>query len=150
MAKTKKENTLRMQRCIAEKIILAQVASDGGKGIALIDKIFGEYSKKVWWKGYGAKNSLICEAIRDIHKSQKLRQPQMFHYSVAEADEFGDAVIIYFTFKLDGVRRQVSFHSFDPYLFPAPDNRHKVRWDRKSSREAVIDLAKHFWVLDLE
>lgn len=142
----KKKNVVRMQRCIANNIVLAQVASDGGKNVETIADIFGEYSRDVWEEGYSVKQFYIKAAIKDIQKSQKMGHPQMFHYSVRDG---GRSKIVYFTFYLCGVRRQVSFHTFGLDV-PLSGNRQKVRWDKESSREAVIDLAAQFWEISPE
>ena len=145
MATKKEKNIVRMQRCIANNIILAQVASDGGKGVENIADIFND-SRDVWEEGYAVKQFYIKAAIMDIQKSQRMGHPQMFHYSVRDG---GRSKIVYFTFYLNGVRRQVSFHTFGLDV-PLSGNRQKVRWDKKVSREAVIDLAAQFWKIPPE
>lgn len=127
------------------RIILAQVASDGGKGIGdLLDVLPEEFkpaAKKIWLKGYRIKDSLLEEACQIIarHKACNLR------FFVTEDKEGVARYIVYFDIKVDGKRLQASFHSFS-YRW-AKWVRGSVasrgNWDHKDSRETCKVLLKY-------
>ena len=91
---------------IALCIIRAQKSSDAGKGI---DRI--SLSKKLsrpCMMGYGFKEADIVEAIRLIRRNKT-----QFNYWVEFApDQNGvNSIVVYFDFKIDDKRYQVSFHN---------------------------------------
>lgn len=106
----------RVERRIAEAIILAQAASDGGKylqsKICHVPGTFAEEAKKAWTSRYPEKDRQIRRAIALIQKSGT---PD-FRFSIVIDKEKKARFIVYFNFTIDGRRGQVSFHSFDKSL----------------------------------
>lgn len=93
-------------RKIAKAIILAQIASDGGKGNPSLRHLF----KEGWVvnnAGYSLKDAYILNAIYGINKSRN----SMFRYYVAKGD-IGGSCIAYFNFLVKGEKMQISFHTF--------------------------------------
>ena len=138
---------------IARFILLAQVASDGGKGITCIKDIMGNKSCSIWKQGYSAKDWAILEALGMIARSKKSR----FRYFVKSFDKYSG--IVYFQYKdSDGFRRQVSFHTFCKEVIryatlrrvkgelqqQGKSCRFITNWDRKSSRDTAVHLAEEF------
>lgn len=123
-----------MNKKIAKAIILAQVASDGGKKI---DDI-AEISLITWSAGYSAKDRLIKSAIKDILRS---RGHSIFSFYVTNDDSIG-SYLVYFNYRLNGERRQISFHTFGDYFwrFVTNNNTHHTRWDEGSSRANALEL----------
>lgn len=108
---------------IAREIILAQVASDGGKGIPDLKRIF-KAAYPVWQAGYVAKDEHIARAIALIKESKD----SDFRFSVTKSEDFGGSRIIYFEWK-GGL--QVSFHSFVGHLSRWHTLKHRpMIWDR--------------------
>jgi hypothetical protein len=125
---------------IFKRICLAQIASDGGKGIPDL----AMYAPKIWAKGYKAKDREILRAIDLIQSGHGYN----VKYSVA-LDRFtrwgGSCYIVYFTWKdTSGSKKQVSFHSFEEKLYEHCNRSgvHTTRWDHKSSRQNVLDLLR--------
>jgi len=97
--------TKNVEAMIALCIIRAQKSSDYGKGINRIS-----LSKKLsrpCRMGYGFKEDDILEAIRLIRRNKT-----QFNYWVEFApDQNGvNSILVYFDFKIDDKRYQVSFH----------------------------------------
>ena len=93
---------------IARLVILAQDASDAGKGIDALDlHISKRYTQR---KGYAAKNVYILAAIKSIANSKPCGWN--FYVEPFRPDQNGcESVISYFQYKMDGVRYEVSFHT---------------------------------------
>lgn len=143
-----------MDSSIARAIVLAQVASDGGKDIHDIQDILGNKSWNIWKQGYSAKDWLILKAIGMITRSKESR----FRFFVKSFDKFSG--IVYFQYKdSEGTRRQVSFHTFCKEAIryatlrrggtgklqqQGKNCRFITNWDRKSSRNTVVRLAEEF------
>lgn len=139
-----------MNKYVAKQIVLAQIASDGGKGdpLTLIRvKKHVEIAKAFYKKGYSAKDKCIFRAIAAIQKDNK----SGFTYHVTTKtgiDRRGYeffSYLIYFNFKLkDGNNYQISFHSFNSKfqsLIKQPE-RCRTKWKKRtSSKEATIKLA---------
>lgn len=124
---------------IAREIILAQVASDGGKGIEEIKKILPG-SFPAFRDGYSAKDTHILKAISLIAKAHD----SAFRFHVQYHD--GDwSPIVYFSYPACGNRIQVSFHvpyCKEIYRWIKKGNKGFFsRWDHLNSREACIKLA---------
>ena len=105
-------------RKIAKAIILAQIASDGGKGNPSLRHLF----KEGWVvnnAGYSLKDAYILKAIYGINKSRN----SMFRYYVAKGD-IGGSWLVYFNFLVKGEKMQVSFHAFSKEI---------ARWVSKKS-----------------
>lgn len=91
---------------IALCIIRAQKSSDTGKGIDRIS--LSKKNSRPCRMGYGFKEADILEAIRLIRRNKT-----RFNYWVEFApDQNGvNSIVVYFDFKLDDKRYQVSFHN---------------------------------------
>jgi len=114
----------------------AQIASDGGKGI----DILRFYAPTVWQKGYKAKDREILRAISLINKGNGYS----VKYSVSR-DYYSTRLdrrcyIVYFTYKVNGERKQISFHTFMDLSDYTASSTHIVRWDKGNSRQNVIEL----------
>ena len=114
---------------IASLIYRAQKSSDAGKGIYPESEIHMDRSAIHY--GYAVKVDCIRDAIRLITCSRS----QFNYYVQADVpDQNGYAsVITYFEFKLNGIRKQVSFHtpwSLATQLKPYFNTGRKTRWNR--------------------
>lgn len=126
-------------RRIAEAIVLAQVASDGGK---LIDDIYtiSKRSRKTWLSGYDSKDAEIMRAIKMILSSKE----SSFRFYVHEEDPH-HMVIVYFDWRKNGIKKQISFHSFNhDFAKFSKKAKYATRWDEKVSRSTAIALAKFY------
>ena len=130
-------------RQIGKSIVLAQVASDGGKDIHDIKNIFRD-SYPVWQLGYNAKDAYIWRAIKFINESKNSK----FRYYISRGDISG-SYLIYFNINLTDMgigKLQVSFHSFDEkfksWISRSRHPAYVTHWDEKSSRDAAITLAE--------
>ena len=96
-----------VEAIIALRIIEAQIASDSGKGLKRLN-VAKQYSRSYKHLGYALKGNPIVEALKLI-RANKTR----FNYWCCEApDQNGnDSIIVYFDFKLNDTRYQVSFHN---------------------------------------
>lgn len=125
----------RIDKIIAKYIILAQTCSDGGRGISTLKNLFPT-SRLAYYKGYDAKDIYIKKAIQMIQKSKN----SIFRFYVKE-DGIIANYIVYFNFKLDGERFQVSFHSFKDWSkYERKD--YQTHWDKKDSRVSCLRLYK--------
>jgi len=133
-----------MNKQAALNIILAQVASDGGKGIVeLLNNLPSNlYSKaeKVWSAGYAAKDELLERACLIVarHHDAGIR------FFVTEDKQGIAAYIIYFDIKEGGKRWQASFHSFNKKRWSKwvkPSVASRGNWDHKNSRETCLHMA---------
>lgn len=134
---------------IARYIILAQTASDAGKGIEFryIERNCTRGAQKF---GYDAKLWYILKAISLIRTCDQ----SMFRYYVTgnTPDQNGyDSVLVYFDVKLKGERRQISFHTPWSEAEGSPlkllmGSGRKTRWDGKvgGSSDTCYDLAEYF------
>lgn len=124
-----------LDKVVAEYLIKAQLCSDGGKHF-LND--WHPWTKKANEVGYGNKDYFISKAIRRISSKAYTG----FSYYIAEQS---NCYIIYFNFKYNGERKQISFHSFGNWKKISDSNsnkRHATRWDKDlgGSREACFEL----------
>lgn len=136
-------------RYAARHIILAQSASDGGKyswdlnpQIRVLIPSERSACKRAWDGGYDDKDEHILCALREIARSRGACKIRFF----VRTDGCVAKYLVYFTFKIEGERYQVSFHSFDDRLrrfIKAGDGSHFTRWDHKCSRDACRVLAAH-------
>ena len=129
---------------ILRNIILAQVASDGGKKIDdLVKEISLSKAENAYKSGYGVKDAYIKNAVLEICRA-RCKEIRFF---VTEDSEHIADYLIYFDIKVDGVRRQVSFHSFndewDRYI--SGSMRSATHWDRKDSRKNCLELFNEFF-----
>ena len=142
-----------LDKRIARAIIAAQLCSDGGKrDRRLISKIIRFSSddyfwKTQWSKGYSRKTFWLNRAIQMIDCSKE----QTYHYWVENnPDQNGyPSTIVYFDFKIDGRRHQVSFHTpANQVIGELERNKsgRKTRWDKEigGSREAAYLLFQKY------
>ena len=100
---------------IAEAIVYAQIASDAGKGIEILEGSNLRKYMSTLSKGYHAKDGYIFSAIKLIRNTKNCSYK---YYVTAQPDQHGNpSFIIYFNFKVNGKREQVSFHSFNKKLW---------------------------------
>ena len=125
-----------MNKKIAELILRAQVASDGGKGII---HSTSRKARRDNAGGYSRKDEYILEAIRLI-----LTTGNEFKFSVVEDKEDKADFIVYFTTKVDGEKFQVSFHSFCGELAKYCHKSFRIPWDHWDSRESAEIIYRHF------
>lgn len=129
----------KIDKKIAESIILAQVASDGGKNIPDIQNIFHN-SYPIWVAGYKVKDKYILKAINLINMSNFSK----FRYYVIRGD-IRFSTLVYFNYNDEQSRKlQVSFHTFNEKIEKWISSRAKpkyvTKWDENSSREACMIL----------
>ena len=133
-----------MNKQAARRIILAQVASDGGKGIVELLNVMPNNlmpsAQKAWNAGYDVKDKLLEQACKIVacHNTYDIR------FFVTEDKEGIAKYIVYFDVYIEGRKWQVSFHSFDNRWAKwtkssIPSRGH---WDHKSSRETCINMLK--------
>jgi hypothetical protein len=121
---------------IFKSLCLAQIASDGGKGIDRLCDVKGTLALSRMYnnKGYDAKDKMIRRAIKHINSCKS----SGVYYSIKETQEFQNrAYIIYFNFRIDGVRHQVSFHSFGKWK---ETPKCTTRWIHKMDSRETIEL----------
>lgn len=147
-----------LDKRIARAIIAAQLCSDGGKrDRRLLTKIIrftvdDNFWKEQWVKGYPRKTFWIDRAIQMIDCSKE----QTYHYWVEDSpDQNGyNSVIVYFDFKIDGRRHQVSFHTPENKITGVLKDKNKsgrkTRWDKQigSSRQAAYLLFQKYFITD--
>ncbi len=150
------KNLTAKSRPIAQAIVFAQIASDGGKwgnprfdsDDLLIAKssVSSKKANKCFKRGYSGKDGNILKAIRLIQKSHS----EEFHFAVTRnyITDFWGVVkpqyIVYFNFMVDGERQEISFHSFDPALDRYVREDQKVFWRQQYSRTTAAWLARRF------
>ena len=136
-----------LDQYIAKQIILAQIASDGGKrknDVLIRVASLLPISKKYYKNGYKNKDHCILEAIKAIQKNPN----SGFRYHVKiDRTLYGGAhcFVVYFNFKIGTEAYQVSFHCFSN-LWRFVNRKCVTRWKKKhSSKESVIKLAYHLF-----
>lgn len=128
---------------IARLIRKAQVASDAAKGIFDICILPREnrYRESYSRDCYREKDSYIIAAISAICATHSGK----YRFSVQRgSDQNGNSsFLVYFDFKINGKREQVSFHSFNGKLWKYVDHSRASTWSRDtSSRETAEKLRK--------
>lgn len=130
-----------MDKAIAEAIIMAQVASDAGKGIddlalKLIDNARNRNAQR---HGYNVKDLYILKALSHVNAAKN----SDVRYFVTR-DEHINSYLVYFDIRLNGRRMQVSFHSFNRKLKAYLGSKEPSHWDHKSSRNSCLYMAEYF------
>lgn len=131
-----------MNKQAIKRIVLAQVASDGGKYIReLVDEINGslkEPAQKAWDRGYQIKDILLEQACKIVarHHDNDIR------FFVTKDKQGVAKFIVYFDIKINDKKWQASFHSFSASWakweqVSVPSRGH---WDHKDSRETCRKL----------
>ena len=131
-----------MNRQAIRRIVLAQIASDGGKGITdLLDVVpenLRSSALKAWDAGYAVKDKLLEQAAQIVarHHDKDIR------FFVTADKQKVAKYIVYFDFRFEGKRWQASFHSFGDFWSKWEEVSVSSRghWDRKSSRETCEKL----------
>lgn len=131
-----------MDKYIAKQIVLAQLASDGGKRQ---DDVLSRVSSllpigEVYYKkGYDVKDRCIVKAIKAIQRNPNTGFK--YHVKVDRTLYSGAHVfIVYFNFKLGGESYQISFHTFSN-MWRFVSKKCVTRWKKKhSSKESAIKL----------
>lgn len=132
--------TKKLDLSVVKYLILAQTSSDGGKQIYELDGLL-PLSAAYLKKGYAAKDSLLKKAVKRIQCNKNTG----FRFYIKQSDEFmSDCFIIYFNFKLDGKRYQISFHSFSDWSGLC-NSSFSTRWDHRCSRETALVLCDYFY-----
>lgn len=132
-----------VNKFIALAIVSAQIASDAGKRIHILD-IKNKYAQ---YTGYDSKVHFQIRALEMIRTSKKTK---FNYYVVRSADQNGyDSILVYFDFKIDGKRRQVSFHnptSCSGKLRKYIGSGRVTRWnkDKNSSRDSCQELIDYY------
>ena len=132
-------NKTNIKRKIAKYIVLAQVASDGGKRISDLRYI----NPTIWEEGYDAKDDLILSAIKEI---QHHKNSGCYFHIAEDCSLKGNPNVVYFNYKINGKRYQISFHTFSYDIWKMyGKNITKnciTHWDKKSSRDNALTLYK--------
>lgn len=117
-------------RKIAEAIVYAQMASDAGKHKYDLHTEKGNKARHTKYAGYSFKDGYIFSAIQMINGTKNCG---FRYYITAQPDQNGyNSFVIYFTFKVDGKRKQVSFHSFNKKLWKDKVGDGMItHWDRQ-------------------
>ncbi len=121
---------------IAKCIIGAQVGSDAGKGIYQIS----EADPWAADNGYDAKDYYIRKAIKAVIRN---KESGVYFYVTPDYEGVAE-YIVYFNYKIDGVRKQISFHSFDKRLeryVTSKSKKCKTSWTyKRDSRDNCVEL----------
>lgn len=121
---------------IIHLVATAQAHSDEGKkpkSYYGIDVPILKFTGKTCENGYPGKDAAILAAIQIINN----HKPMGVNYYVKNN---GDNVIVYFNFKIDGKRYQVSFHSFFNELFKLIGKGSPCRWEKKISSRRTCQI----------
>ena len=125
---------------IARCLVMAQAASDGGKGKRwLTESLRGTdcYHSvlEAWKAGYIRKDDEILRAINLIAST---RNKSDFRFYVTFG--YRTTSLVYFNFHIGKKRYQISFHTYLD-LEEWENSEHITRWDHRDSREAARKLA---------
>lgn len=132
-----------MDKYIAKQIILAQIASDGGKerdDVLIRVSSLLPIGKVYFKKAYDAKDHCIIKAIKAIQKNPN--SGFRYHVKVDRTLWSGSHVfIVYFDFNINEEHYQISFHTFSN-MWRFVSKQCVTRWKKKhSSKESAIKLA---------
>lgn len=132
------KNTI--MRDVARAIVRAQACSDAGKYIYSLQ--LNEYSTwKLIERKYEAKNEQILKAIGLIFRFGS--EQAGARYDVVKCTEGYVPFLVYFTYYINGQKRQISFHTYSNKIGKLCRNS-KVRWDHKDSRKNCEELINYF------
>ena len=120
---------------IAELILRAQNASDGGKGI--VELISKGKSVRDNYSAYAGKDKFIFLAISMIVKGKS-------NFNFAVTDGGITPYLVYFQTRISGKKFQVSFHSFDERLERFQGKSFRIKWDHGSSRDSAVTIYRHY------
>ena len=118
----------------------------------MLERIYGHWNYPTPKKhtrsgdlGYGTKDGYILQAIRLI--SSRKESGYNFYVEAAPDQNGYDSYVIYFDFKIEGKRHQVSFHTFSDKKFAAYVGKgRKTHWDHNlgGSRESCHLLIEKY------
>ena len=130
-------------------IINAQVASDLAKGVEFPEytrlKKYGFYNGLYYKDCYNQKDKELARALGLIDSHPRMG---INYYVVRKSDQNGNSSnIIYFTFKIDGRRFQMSFHNFSRtirFCYAEPRKGLQCHWERGNGgcRAEAVELIK--------
>ena len=139
-----------LNRKVASALLRAQLHSDAAKYIheirketraqkAEFVKCESSYYYEEKENHYRYKDEYILKAIQRILSDKN--SGFTFYVTYGGLTPY----LVYFTFRLDGKRYQISFHSYDRNLFRYFKNseRFRTHWDRRSSRAAAEILQSY-------
>ena len=112
-----------LNKSICSYLIKAQLCSDAGKDIYPSSTKAGKIARSF---GYTHKDYFIQKAMDKINSTPV----SGFSYYVAPGIGVGADTVVYFNFKFNGERHQISFHSYNNFK-SYQSNSHKTRWDKK-------------------
>lgn len=128
-------------KAIANRLILAQIASDGGKGIEDLCELLGSYkSYHIAEQGYKVKDIHILKAINFIN----VHHDRNFHYGVLRNTVGTPKYLVYFSFIIEGIKYQMSFHTYSD-AFEKFVGKNPMHWDKKDSREVAVKLFHYYF-----
>lgn len=133
----------KIQKAIVRAIVMAQIASDSGKGIHEIHLTGGNYPGST---GYRSKEFYELRALKMIDSAYRCG---INYWCELAPDQNGyESIIVYFDIKVDDMRFQVSFHNPANNcigLWGYVHHGRKTRWTRNldGSRRACEELARH-------
>lgn len=124
-----------MNRAVLKNIYLAQMASDGGKGIYELPP--WDETKKKKRLGYDQKDEYILRAIDLIVR----KKDTGFSFFVTRCKDI-NSYLVYFEMTFGNELYQVSFHSYCDNLekYLKKNSKHYTVWDEKSSRDTCLFL----------
>lgn len=122
---------------IAEAILRAQTASDGGKGKKYL--VCSKRSRRDYYAGYNAKDRHIMTAINLINSGHS-----NYKFAVFRDTQRVAKYIIYFQTVINGEKVQISFHSFDSSLERFLDKSFRIKWDRRNSRDSAVKAYRYY------
>lgn len=132
-----------MTKEIARLLVLAQAASDEGKGKVLLSGLLTEKLRLKAERGYPMKDIAIHELVKLISK-----YPQKdIHFYVCEDVQCIAKYIVYFDIHASWGKMQISFHSFDRRLkeYLRGSRKSHTEWASwQSSRENAYELARKY------
>lgn len=139
-----------LDKDIALHIIKAQICSEAGKYKRDTYNAIEQYNGYCYplfvctQKRYHSKEYHIKKALDMVCS----RKNTGFYFNVQPklTDGGRDSLIVYFNFKLDGVRNQISFHTFDfkqlsKYISPNS----RTRWLKGAEENASVRLFKYLF-----
>lgn len=139
----------KLHEAVAKYICLAQASSDAGKNIYNPIQEFSGWEKALCEQGYINKTHFILKAIDLINRS---KDSGFCYYCEIKPDQNGwSSIITYFSFRLYGERKQISFHT--PYsmghsLLPYCKQK-KVRMHWAKHQSSAINAVELWIALDL-
>lgn len=133
----------KFNKIIAKAIVMAQMCSDSGKYIDGLNTSDNQ-------KRYTDKFKYNRKVFHEVHAIKLINTNNSFfnYYVKEELDQNKfPSIIVYFGFKVEGKKYQVSFHNPTnraDELKPFVGKGFNQRWDKKNSRETCQILIDYF------